>query len=83
MKCEFAKTNPLIIKQAVEFYLKNKKGLFTFVSLWNDEEPFPKDELLICLDVWIKQLKELHSTAPTIETELTLKNLLEKRRKLK
>lgn len=26
MKCLFAKTNPLIIKQAVEFYLKNKNS---------------------------------------------------------
>ena len=35
MKCQFAKTNPLIIKQAVEFYLKNKNGVFTLKSLLN------------------------------------------------
>lgn len=82
MKCLFAKTNPLIIKQAVEFYLKNKNGVFTFISLWNDEEPFPKDELLNCLDVWIKQVKELHSTAPH-DRNRTYTSLLNKWRKLK
>lgn len=32
MKCEFAKTNPLIIKQAMEFYLKIKMAYLLLLA---------------------------------------------------
>lgn len=74
MKCEIAKNNPLLMDEAIKHYLY-KKRLFTFKSLWNDEEPYPKDELIQCLAVRIEKVKALMAILPTIGNELTLKRL--------
>ena len=82
MKCEAAKNNPLIMDQAIQFYLANPKGIFTFMSLWNDNEPYSKQELKICLNSRINKLKALFSVLPTIDTELSLKRLLKQKEQL-
>lgn len=57
--CETAKLNPLIIRQAVGFYEKSAKSdplpAFTFLSLWNDEEPYPIKELISVLTAKIER----------------------------
>ena len=43
MKCTIAKHNPLILLQAVKHYQKSAQ-IFTFMSLYSDDEPYPIDE---------------------------------------
>lgn len=45
MKCTIAKHNPLILLQAVKHYQKSAQ-IFTFMSLYSDNEPYPIDEVI-------------------------------------
>ena len=47
MKCTIAKNNELLLKQAIQHYRKSSQ-IFTFMSLYDDNEPYPIDELLKC-----------------------------------
>lgn len=81
MKCEIAKNNPLLMDEAIKHYL-DKKSLFTFKSLWNDEEPYPKDELIQCLKARIDKVKVLMLVLPTISNEMALIRLEKAYKKL-
>lgn len=43
MKCAIAKHNPLLLEQAIKHY-RHSLQTFTFMSLYDDAEPFPIDE---------------------------------------
>lgn len=45
MKCAIAKNNELLLKQAIQHYRKSHQ-IFTFMSLYSDNEPYPIDEVL-------------------------------------
>lgn len=49
MKCEIAKMNTLLIQHAFDYYAAGNKNVFTFKSLYNDEEPYPLEELILAL----------------------------------
>lgn len=46
MRANAAKQNPLVFDQAIKHYLTQGKPTpeFTFMSLWNDAEPYPLAE---------------------------------------
>lgn len=43
MKCTIAKNNLFLLKQAIQHYRKSHQ-IFTFMSLYSDNEPYPIDE---------------------------------------
>lgn len=45
MKCTIAKNNELLLQQAIQHYRKSSQ-LFTFMSLYSDNEPYPIDEVV-------------------------------------
>lgn len=58
MQCIRAKTNHLIRRQAIKHYLHEKRAdTFTFMSLWNDNEPYPLNELIIAQLFFVDELK--------------------------
>lgn len=48
MRANLAKHNPLILDQAIKHYLNHRKPTpeFTFMSLWDDSEPYPLTEVM-------------------------------------
>ncbi|EFX90913.1 Uncharacterised protein [Actinobacillus ureae] len=57
MKCEIAKMNAVLIQYAFDHYTAGNKNVFTFKSLYNDEEPYPLEELITCLATHIQILE--------------------------
>ena len=57
MKCAIAKNNELLLKQAIQHYKKSAQ-LFTFMSLYSDNEPYPIDEVIQVLE---QRLNVIHS----------------------
>ncbi|WGE57666.1 hypothetical protein [Actinobacillus equuli] len=57
MKCEIAKMNTVLIQHAFNHYTAGNKNVFTFKSLYNDEEPYPLEELITCLATHIQILE--------------------------
>lgn len=58
MQCIRAKTNHLIRRQAIKHYLHEKRAdVFMFMSLWNDNEPYPLNELIIAQLFFVDELK--------------------------
>lgn len=49
MKCTIAKHNDLLLKQAIDHYRKSST-IFTFMSLYSDNEPYPIDEVIEVLE---------------------------------
>ncbi len=49
MKCTIAKNNELLLQQAIQHYRKSSQ-IFTFVSLYSDNEPYPIDEVIQVLE---------------------------------
>lgn len=45
MKCAIAKNNELLLKQAIQHYRKSSQ-IFTFMSLYSDNEPYPIYEVI-------------------------------------
>lgn len=45
MKCAIAKNNELLLKQAIQHYRKSSQ-IFTFMSLYSDDEPYPIGEVV-------------------------------------
>lgn len=86
MQSKTAKTNPLIRKQAIKHYLVDKRTQpFTFMSLWNDAEPYPLAELIEVQQNLIVTLKAAMGDCETVgalyeikQEETTLKQLLHK-----
>ncbi|OOF56369.1 hypothetical protein BKK56_03495 [Rodentibacter genomosp. 2] len=57
MKCTIAKHNDLLLKQAIDHYRKSS-DMFTFLSLYNDFEPYPIDEVVDVLKRKISDLED-------------------------
>lgn len=59
-----AKRNPVLMDEAIEFYLsqlnKHSKQIipFTFISLYSDEEPYSLQELIVFLTLRIEKVKQ-------------------------
>lgn len=49
MKCTIAKNNLFLLKQAIQHYRKSHQ-IFTFMSLYSDNEPYPIDEVIQVLE---------------------------------
>lgn len=49
MKCTIAKHNGLLLQQAIQHYRKSHQ-IFTFMSLYSDNEPYPIDEVIQVLE---------------------------------
>lgn len=49
MKCTIAKNNLFLLKEAIQHYKKSSQ-LFTFISLYSDNEPYPIDEVIQVLE---------------------------------
>lgn len=49
MKCTIAKNNIFLLKQAIQHYRKSSQ-IFTFMSLYSDNEPYPIDEVIQVLE---------------------------------
>ena len=49
MKCTIAKNNLFLLKQAIQHYRKSSQ-IFTFMSLYSDNEPYPIDEVIQVLE---------------------------------
>lgn len=62
MNCITAKMNNVLMDLAIEHYLDKTKRtetpVFTFMSLWNDDEPYPLDEVLFCLEERMTHLEQ-------------------------
>lgn len=75
MKCEIAKNNPVLMDLAIQHYLGGNKTTYTFMSLWNDEEPYPKKELIKCLKMRLEKVEALTLALPTIGNTVSLNKL--------
>lgn len=64
MKSQIAKQNPVLMQQAIKHYLNNTKGketpVFTFISFYDDSEPYPLAELITCLEARIEALDAVY-----------------------
>ena len=49
MKCTIAKNNLFLLKEAIQHYRKSHQ-IFTFMSLYSDDEPYPIDEVIEVLE---------------------------------
>ena len=49
MKCTIAKHNSLLLQQVIQHYRKSSQ-IFTFMSLYSDNEPYPIDEVIQVLE---------------------------------
>lgn len=49
MKCAIAKNNELLLNQAIQHYRKSSQ-IFTFISLYSDNEPYPIYEVIQVLE---------------------------------
>ena len=49
MKCTIAKNNLFLLKEAIQHYRKSHQ-IFTFMSLYSDNEPYPIDEVIQVLE---------------------------------
>ncbi|QGM81723.1 hypothetical protein A6A10_08725 [Otariodibacter oris] len=74
------------MNSAIAHYLdKSKrlgKPLFTFVSLWSDEEPYTLDELLMLIDERIEILAEEFKQHPIDSTLIAMSVWRRKKRQL-
>lgn len=76
MKSQIAKQNPVLMQQAIKHYLNNAKGketpVFTFMSFYDDSEPYPLAELITCLEARIEALEEAYRSGWQITDRLTI-----------
>ena len=56
MKCTIAKNNELLLKQAIQHYRKSSQ-IFTFMSLYSDDEPYPIDDVIQVLENRLNVIK--------------------------
>lgn len=86
MKSQTAKQNPVLMDKAIAHYLKSDRGtktpLFTFMSLFDDNEPYPLPELLTLLDERISGQEQAFNAGGKFSDELSLATLRNKRAKL-
>lgn len=74
MRAAIAKQNLTVIRQAVKHYTDpaTQNRTFTFMSFYDDEEPYTLAELLLVLADYIKQLETAYNEQPSIENETAL-----------
>lgn len=61
MKCTIAKHNLFLLKQAIQHYRKSHQ-IFTFMSLYSDNEPYPIDEVIEVLEQRLVAIQcEIHN----------------------
>lgn len=62
MKSQIAKQNPVLIQKAIKHYLTYGKEtpVFTFISFYDDNEPYPLAELITCLEARIEALDAVY-----------------------
>lgn len=86
MRCVIAKTNPVLMDKAIIHYLNPEKckesPLFRFMSLLDDNEPYPLPELIQCLNERIDEQQALFKEYPTDSTSIHLDRLKRNRREL-
>ncbi|CBY80837.1 hypothetical protein AO053_04210 [Haemophilus influenzae biotype aegyptius] len=56
MKCTIAKHNSLLLQQAIQHYRKSHQ-IFTFMSLYDDNEPYPIDDVIQVLENRLNVIK--------------------------
>ncbi len=56
MKCTIAKHNGLLLQQAIKHYRKSHQ-IFTFMSLYSDNEPYPIDDVIEVLENRLNVIK--------------------------
>ncbi|HHF3475749.1 TPA: hypothetical protein ACPKB5_001490 [Haemophilus influenzae] len=56
MKCTIAKHNSLLLQQAIKHYRKSSQ-IFTFMSLYSDNEPYPIDDVIEVLENRLNVIK--------------------------
>lgn len=86
MRCVIAKTNPALMDKAIIHYLNPEKRkespLFRFMSLFDDDEPYPLTELIQCLNERIDEQQARFKEYPTDSTVIHLDRLKRNRREL-
>lgn len=75
MKCEIAKNNFVLIDKAIAYYLRGNKMPYTFMSLWNDNEPYPLHELKKALKRRIMITINKQKTEPSLANEMLIERL--------
>ena len=61
MKCTIAKNNLFLLKEAIQHYRKSHQ-IFTFMSLYSDNEPYPIDEVIQVLEQRLVAIQcEIHN----------------------
>lgn len=62
MKSQIVKQNPVLMREAMKHYLTHGKQepVFTFMSFYDDNEPYPLPELIECLEARIEALDALY-----------------------
>ena len=56
MKCAIAKHSETLLELAIKHY-RHTREMFVFISLYDDEEPFPLDEVISVLALKIEETK--------------------------
>lgn len=84
MKCAIAKNNELLLKQAIQHYRKSSQ-IFTFMSLYDDFEPYPINEVVDVLKLKVSDLEctiDVHPLNESLKTSFyTTKKHLERMEK--
>lgn len=83
MRCAIAKSNPALMDLASAHYQCNAGyktiPVFTFKSLYSDEEPYPLEELIFCLGERIASYEAEFKQYSTETGEIYLRQLRRKR----
>ncbi|QPB42668.1 hypothetical protein [Rodentibacter haemolyticus] len=84
MKCEIAKKSEVIILQAIKHYDRqgSKTPVFTFISLYDDNEPYPLAELISVLERQIIALNKQPDCDSRTTLLITAENRLKRMRKI-
>lgn len=61
--------------KAITYYLKGNKTPYTFMSLWNDNEPYPLHELKKAIKRRIIILINTQKNDPSLENEILIERL--------
>ena len=76
MKCTIAKNNELLLKQAIQHYRKSSQ-IFTFMSLYSDNEPYPIDDVIQVLENRLNVIKRQIDNFTKMTAELRKNERLE------
>ncbi|AHG73266.1 hypothetical protein X781_11180 [Mannheimia sp. USDA-ARS-USMARC-1261] len=82
MKAKIAKNNFVLMDLAIDYYLHRGTPPYTFMSLWNDKEPYPLNELKICLKKRIMIAVNKQKQEFTLGNDLLIQRLNKKLERL-